>query len=82
MPLRGEDSGPGPNSPVEESQAVRILKMATSASLALLIVALLALVFAPKDPGTLTLYGMVIGINLLIFLAFWPAARWLQRLDR
>jgi hypothetical protein len=53
-----------------------------SAAAALLVVALLALIFAPKDPGTLTLYGLVIGINLLLFLGFWPLSKWLRRLGR
>jgi hypothetical protein len=53
-----------------------------SVAVAFLIVSLLALVFAPKDPGTLTLYGLVIGLNLMLVLAYWPANNWLQRLGR
>ena len=80
MPSRGEDSGPDPS--VEQSLPVRIVKAATSVSLAILIVSLLALIWAPKDPGTLTMYGLVIGGNLLLFLAFWPTIKWLRRLGR
>jgi hypothetical protein len=56
----------------------RLLRMIASVALTFLIVALLALLFAPRDPGTLTIYGLVIGLNLLIFLAYWPAVKWLR----
>jgi hypothetical protein len=79
MPPRGED--PAPRS-VTDSQPVRILKVVASVAVAFLVISLVALVWAPKDPGTLTLYGLVIGLNLLILLAFWPAVKWLQRLSR
>jgi hypothetical protein len=82
MPSGGENSSPRPDSPVDETQPVRILKAVTSVSVAFLITALLAVLFAPKDAGTMTLYGLVIGLNLLIILAFWPAVKWLQRLSR
>jgi hypothetical protein len=85
MPFRGEDSGPDqarPDQSIEDSLPIRIVRAATSVSLALLVVSLLALIFAPKDPGTLTLYGLVIGLNLVIFLAFWPVMRWLRRLSQ
>ena len=80
MSFRGEDSGPADR--VEQSLPVRIVKAATSVSLTILIVSLVALMFAPKDPGTLTMYGLVIGGNLLLFLAFWPTVKWLRRLGQ
>ncbi|HWI62083.1 MAG TPA: hypothetical protein VNT75_09615 [Symbiobacteriaceae bacterium] len=61
---------------------VKALRLIASASAALLAVALVALLFAPRDPGTLTLYALVIGVNLIVLLLFWPTARWLQRFTR
>lgn len=79
MSSGGKDSAPQPGGPVDQSLPIRILKVVASSAFALMVVALLALLVAPKDPGTLTLYGMVIGLNLLIVLGLWPAIRWLQR---
>lgn len=81
MSLRRADSGRRAGI-VDESQPARILRVTVSVAAAFLVVSLLALVFAPKDPETLTLYGMVIGLNLLLILAYWPASKWLQRLSR
>lgn len=67
---------------VDVSAPLKVLRAAASLSVVILLVTLLALAFAPKDPGTLTLYGLVIGLNLVLLLAFWPVARWLQRLGR
>lgn len=80
MSLRRDD--PGALRPIDESQPARILRVTVSVAVAFLVVSLLALVFAPKDPGTLTLYGLVIGLNLLLILAYWPVSKWLQRLGR
>jgi len=53
-----------------------------SAAVAILVIAVLGLALGPKDPGTITLYGLVIALNLLIALAYWPAVRFLQRMKR
>lgn len=82
MPSRGEDSGAQGSRAVRETTAARILRLCVSVAAAFLVISLLGLALAPKDPGTLTLYGLVIGLNLLLVLAYWPAAKWLQRLSR
>lgn len=81
MSLRRADPGRRAGA-VDASQPTQILRVTVSVAVAFLIVSLLALAFAPKDPGTLTLYGLVIGLNLLLILAYWPASKWLQRLSR
>lgn len=58
------------------------LRVIAAASLTLLIIALLGLLFAPRDPGTLTLYGLVIGLNLLVAISYWPVVRYLRHLER
>lgn len=82
MPLRGEDPGARPDRSVEDTQPLRILRVAVSVAVAFLVVSLLGLAIAPKEPVTLTLYGLVIGLNLLLVLAYWPTMKWLQRLSR
>ncbi|HYF77100.1 MAG TPA: hypothetical protein VD973_08220 [Symbiobacteriaceae bacterium] len=78
----GDDLDNRPDAEVDEATPIRILKLVVSASAAILIISLVALLFAPRDPGTLTMYGLVIGLNLVIVLAFWPALRWLRRIVR
>lgn len=82
MSLRREDPGAQRSRQVEETQPIRILRVVASVAGAFLVVALLGLTLAPKEPGTLTLYGLVIGLNLLLLLAYWPAVKWLQRFSR
>ncbi len=80
MPPGGEDQGkrpaPGLGGPLQFLRAI------TAAAVTILVIAVLGLAFGPKDPGTLTLYGLVIGLNLLIALAYWPIVRYLQRVKR
>ena len=70
MPPGGEDQGrrpePGLGGPLQFLRAI------TAAAVTILVIALLGLVFGPGDPGTRTLYGLVIGLNLLVALAYWP----------
>ncbi|MDF2630495.1 MAG: hypothetical protein K0R39_4326 [Symbiobacteriaceae bacterium] len=67
---------------LDQATPIRILKLVVSASAAILVLALVAMLFAPRDPGTMTMYGLVIGLNLVIVLAFWPALKWLRRIVR
>lgn len=82
MSSGGPDPKRRPGQKVDTEAPLALLRFVASAAAALLAVAVLALIFAPKDPGTLTLYGLVIGINLLLFLGFWPLSKWLRRLGR
>lgn len=82
MSSGGPDLSPRPERPAEESLPVRLVRVIAALALTLLIIAAVALLIAPKDAATLTLYGMVIGLNLLIVLLCWPVIKWLQRLSR
>lgn len=82
MSSGGDDLNGRPDHDVDEATPIRILKLVVSASAAILVISLAALLFAPRDPGTLTMYGLVVGLNLVILLAFWPALKWLRRIVR
>lgn len=82
MPSRGDDQAARGARSVAETQSQKILRVVVSVAVAFLVISLLGLALAPKDPGTVTLYGLVIGLNLLLLLAYWPASKWLQRLGR
>ncbi len=60
-------------------ELIHLLKLIATASLTVFCISLLALMLAPRDPGTLTIYGLVIGVNLLLCLTIWAAIRYLQR---
>jgi len=80
MPSGGEDQGRGDRSPV--AGPLQFLRVIAAAALTLLVIAVLGLAFGPKDAGTVTLYGLVIGVNLVIALLYWPAVRCLSRVTR
>lgn len=82
MSSGGDDLDNRPDHEIDEATPIRILKLVASASAAILIIALAGALLAPRDSGTMTMYGLVIGLNLLILLAFWPALKWLRRIVR
>jgi hypothetical protein len=82
MPFGGDDVGTRSDHDTDEATPIRILKLVFSASAAILTVAVVGLLFAPRDAETLTMYGLVIGLNLVMVLAFWPALKWLRRIVR
>lgn len=80
MPSGGQDQGRGPVREVET--ALQFLRLIAAVAVTILIIAVLGLALGPRDPGTRTLYALVIGFNLLIALLYWPAVRFLQRINR
>lgn len=80
MPPGGEDQGGRTERGVEGP--LQFLRFVAAAAVTVLVIALLGLALGPKDPGTVTLYVLVIGLNLLIALAYWPAIKYLRRHSR
>lgn len=79
MPFGRGDSRAKPGPSLRGSELLLGLRLLASAAGAILIVALLAMALGPKDGGTLTLYGLVIAVNLLMLLAYWLLVIWLRR---
>lgn len=63
---------------LEAPDLIHALKLIATAALTVLCISLLALLFAPRDPGTLTIYGLVIGVNTLMCLCIWLAVKYLS----
>ncbi|BAD39280.1 MAG: hypothetical protein AB2385_13605 [Symbiobacterium sp.] len=79
MPSGGEHQGRD-EWPVQH--LLQFLRFIATVALTILIIAVLGLALGPKDAGTVTLYALVIGLNALIALLYWPVVRFVQRRGR
>lgn len=82
MPSGRRDSHRRRGERLEAPDLIHALKLIATASLTVLCISLLALLFAPRDPGTLTVYALVIGVNALLCICIWLAVKYLQRINK
>ncbi|MGE5654306.1 MAG: hypothetical protein ACM3ZQ_08635 [Bacillota bacterium] len=67
---------------LDTPELIHVMKLIATASLTVLCISLMALVLAPRDPGTMTVYGLVIAVNVLLCLSTWLAVKYLQRIKK